>query len=485
MTVATARVPMATVAWGDDKVERTTQFATTTIYYPGEMICLTTPGGVLGGVVDHASDTAGLTFDGICSESDRIFVFSTDTAGRPMKVERPWRFAMAIAGAAAGDEGKRVYVVDNQTVGYSTQNAVFVGCVDQVLSATSVLIRPWWAGSDPVQEQTIPNPLANFRNLIDGGDFTTNPWQRGTSQGSDITSTVTYGPDRFFLVGGGSSALDWSQVADTTLAGFNQCLKMQRKSGNSDTHALNLGQVLESADCIKAQGQKVTLSFYGKAGANYSGGALTVALNHSTTAGNDADAHLVAASTNWQATPTIINSTQALTSSWVRYSFTGTVPAAATQLGVLLTWTPTGTAGSDDSVSFQGFQLEIGSEATPFEHRDIEVELALCQRYFVQINEVNGATFAIGVPTGANAQTYAIWLPTPMRTAPTVNVTVGGFKTNTDGGGNATPTGLAAGTAHSPTIITLVTTLTQTAAAHTNALVGTGTTGNINASADF
>lgn len=327
------------------------------------------------------------------------------------------------------------------------------------------------------------NP-ACFRNMIDGGDFTTNPFQRGTS-GTGITSSLTYTADRFFMVGGASSSISWGATADTTLAGYSQSLKMQRASANSNTAALNLGQVLESADCIKAQGQIVTLSFYAKAGANYSGGALTVALNHSVTAGNDTAAHLVAASTNWQATPTVINATQVLTTSWTRYQFTGTVPALATQLGLLLTWTPTGTAGTDDSVYIQGVQLEVSNGASPFEHRDIEVELALCQRYYVRFVEVNGATFAIGVPTAANAQTYAIWLPTAMRSAPTVTVTVGGFKTNTDGAGNATPTGLASGTAHSPTIITLVTTLTQTAAAHVNALVGTGTTGFIDASADF
>lgn len=328
-------------------------------------------------------------------------------------------------------------------------------------------------------------PLANFRNMIDGGDFTTNPWQRGTVQAADITNTLTYTADRFFVVAGASSAIDWSQVADATLAGFNQCLKIQRKSGNADLTAIKFGQVLESADCIKTQGQQVTLSFWAKAGANYSGGPLTVALNHSITAGDDTAAHLVAASTNWLAVPTVINTTQALTSIWTRYQFVGTVPAAATQLGMLLTWTPTGTASTDDSISFQGFQLEIAPGASPFEHRDKEVEIALCQRYYTRITETNGGTFALGAPTGSNTQTYPLWLPTPMRISPTVNVTAGGFKVNTDGGGNAAPTGLAAGAAHSPTLITLVTTLTQTAAAHSNALVGTGTTGYIEASAEF
>jgi hypothetical protein len=56
--------------------------------------------------------------------------------------------------------------------------------------------------------------MANFRNLIDGGNFTVNPFQRnipGLASGgvisSPISSTPTYFADRFFAVGGASSAI--------------------------------------------------------------------------------------------------------------------------------------------------------------------------------------------------------------------------------------------------------------------------------------
>jgi predicted RecA/RadA family phage recombinase len=334
--------------------------------------------------------------------------------------------------------------------------------------------------------------LAFPRNLIDGGDFGTNPWQRASTAlfsagvlASAISNTVTYGPDRWFAVGGASSSILFTQVTDTSLVGFNQACKVSRSSGNANTAAFNFGQVLESGDCIKLQGQPVTFSFWAKKGANYSGGALTVALNHSITAGNDTAAHLVAASTNWQSPPTIINTTQVLTTGWVRYQFTGTVPTGATQLGLLFTWTPSGAAGADDSISFQGIQLEQGLGASPFEHRDIELELALAQRYYFVLPEANGANIAVGTPTGSNTQGYSIWLPTPMRVAPTVTVTVGGIKAIVDGGAAAAATGLTAGSAHSTTIISLASTVTLTAAAHSILLQGSGTTGRIEASAEF
>jgi hypothetical protein len=341
--------------------------------------------------------------------------------------------------------------------------------------------------SGPTVAATTVNSLANFRNMIDGGDFTTNPWQRGTSNGSNhITNTVTYGPDRFFFAGGASSSIDWSQVADTGIAGFNQSLKMQRTAANSNTAVLNMGQVLETADCIKCQGQVVTLSFWAKQGANYSGGALTVALNHSTTAGNDTAAHLVAASTNWQSPPTIINTTQALTTTWTRYQFTGTaVPATATQLGVLLTWTPTGTAGSDDSISIQGMQLEIGPVATPFEHRDVEVELALCQRYCYVINEpASTVIVGTGMISTTNHETIYIPFPTAMRAAPTVTVTAGSFTFNIAGTQTAVGGGFAGGGTHTPNAMSIVGTVSATVGQATQ-LVGGGGAGLITASADL
>ena len=52
------------------------------------------------------------------------------------------------------------------------------------------------------------NPFANFRNLIDGGDFSINPFQRniaGLASGGVIATAVgatpIYFADRFFAAG--------------------------------------------------------------------------------------------------------------------------------------------------------------------------------------------------------------------------------------------------------------------------------------------
>lgn len=328
---------------------------------------------------------------------------------------------------------------------------------------------------------------ANFRNLLDGGDATTNPWQRGTSF-SSIAGSLIYTADRIFCIANAASAAQFSQSADTNVAGFADFFKWGRPSANTDTHAITIGQALETLDSIRCQSQPITLSFWAKKGANYSGGALTVQVLYSTTAGNDTAAHLAAASTNWSSGSGggyVINATQALTTTETRYEFTGSVPAGCTQLGFLITWTPTGTAGADDNVYANGLQLEIGNGATPYEKRDVQVELEICQRYFYQISEPgSGVVVGPGMITAAAVQSYILPMPTQMRIAPTVTVSVGTFKVNLAGTAT-TPTTFAAGTTHTPNYITVTSANTGQTAGQATLLQGGGGSGYIQASADL
>lgn len=331
---------------------------------------------------------------------------------------------------------------------------------------------------------------ANFRNVIDGGDFTTNPWQRGTSF-SAIANTLTYTADRWCVVGGASSSISVSQQSQTDVVGFSNSLRWGRGAG-SNTAQIFLGQIIESADCIRLQGRTLTLSFWAKAGAQFSatGSKLNVQVLYSTTAGNDTAAHALLAtpSTNW-ATGGVgnyaLNATQVITTTATRYQFNVTVPSGLTQLAVVFSYSPTGSNNSTDTVDFYGVQLEDGYFATPFEHRDIEVELALCQRYFFQVNEPAAhVVVGIGQVNATNNETIFIPLPVQMRAAPTVTVTAGGYKINVAGTETAVGSGFAAGSTHTPNYITVVDNLTATVG-QAVLLVGSNSTGNIAVSADF
>ncbi|MBV8048080.1 MAG: hypothetical protein JO171_13050 [Paludibacterium sp.] len=330
-------------------------------------------------------------------------------------------------------------------------------------------------------------PPINFKNLLDGGDMTVNPFQRNIPGlaaagviATAITNAITYFADRYFGIGAATSAILFSKVADLNVPGFNASLKFQRQAANADVNPIKMGQVIETADSVHLQGQPVTLSFWARTGLNYSGGNLSVQL-YTGTGTNDTAANMVGGA--WAGSATPINAQQALTGVMTRYQFTGVIPANATQVGFLLSLTPTGVAGADDSVYLNGFQLEVGSVATAYERRDAQVELEICQRYaWVTAEPAAGVVVGSGLNTGAANQLIYMATPVQLLKVPTVTVSAGTFKTNQ--AGVATATAITAGATHTPNAISVNGNSAGTAGQGT-LLQGGGGSGYIIASADF
>jgi hypothetical protein len=329
--------------------------------------------------------------------------------------------------------------------------------------------------------------FANFKNLVDGGDFQNNPWQRGNSI-TGITNSVTYGPDRFFAIGGASSSISLVKTANTQIAGFTQACAFGRAANNTDTAAINFGQVVESLDSFKAAGQPIVLSFYAIAGANYSGGQATVQINSGTAVDGTA-ANLI---TNaWTGNAILGTAGFTPTTTPQRFNISiPLVPAASKQLGFFFSYVGSGTAGAADNILFNGIQLEIGEQVTPFEFRDAEVELALAQRYFFQINEpAAGVVIAPGAWTGASKQTFFIPLPVQMRTAPSVTVSAGSMVQTQPLGTTTAVSSFAAGTTHTANYISVTSSVTGGStpgtAGQSVLLQGAGGPGTIKATADY
>jgi hypothetical protein len=72
-----------------------------------------------------------------------------------------------------------------------------------------------------------------------------------------------------------------------------------------------------------------------------------------------------------------------------------------------------------------GVQLEVGSVATPFEHRSYDEDLLRCLRYYFEISGSSGATLMYMRPVGHDSDTVEIMpdFPVPMRASPTVTAT--------------------------------------------------------------
>ncbi len=232
--------------------------------------------------------------------------------------------------------------------------------------------------------------------------------QRGTSFAAPTTNTYTL--DRFIWQSSSVASKTVSQQS-SGLTGIQYSMRVARDSGNTNTAANYIGYSFETIDSYRFAGQTVTFSFYAKAGANYSPTSSLLGLRLSSGTGTNQN-YLSAGFTG---NVNIVDTTQAITTTWTRYSFTGTVGSTATQIGFFLSSTPTGTAGANDWFEVTGLQLEIAGSASAYSPNTSTqaLELAACQRYFEKSYDVgvapatvtnDGAMFFYIVSSGTHTQ---------------------------------------------------------------------------------
>lgn len=255
-------------------------------------------------------------------------------------------------------------------------------------------------------------------NAIINGAFEVNQRNASSYNNGVGSSSAAYGYDRwqFWRPTYGTVSATISRQS-SGLDGFQYAVKMQRNASDTSTTDLALAQSLESKESIPFVGKLVTLSFYAKKGANFSGSVL----NASIISGTGTDQNLWS---TFSGQTGIGTSAITLTTTLTRYTVTTTAAVAntVTQLGIQFNYTPTGTAGADDSFWVTGVQLEPGSVATPFKRNapSIQAELAACQRYYWQAGGIDAYQY---VGTGsANSSTVAyvlVNMPITMRVKPT------------------------------------------------------------------
>jgi hypothetical protein len=256
------------------------------------------------------------------------------------------------------------------------------------------------------------------RNGIINGGF--DIWQRGTSI-ANTASYTQYCTDRFQVNRGGLATGATISRQSSGLTGIQYAARVQRDSGNSNTGAIYFLTALETADSYRFAGQTVTISFYARAGSNYSSAssALGVRLDYGT--GTDQSM-----GTGFTGQTAVVTQTATLTTSWQRFTYTGTVSATATEIGFYSFYTPVGTASTNDYYEITGIQLEVGNKATPFIRAGggaIEQELALCQRYYNAPSLTPSALMIYSASSsgGFAANAYSNYsFPVQMRTTPTV-----------------------------------------------------------------
>jgi len=251
-------------------------------------------------------------------------------------------------------------------------------------------------------------------------------WQRGTSY--NLTTTVAYGfADRWAANQDSTAAGVASQVTTSLPEGFRYALKLQRNSSGTNVNPIRTYQILETQNSIPLQGKVVTLSFWAKAGANYSSASSALSVRVATGTGTDQSVTTLP-SGGLTGYAEVVSTTVTLTTSWQRFSLTSSaISSSATQAAFGFFFTPSGTAGADDSFQITGVQLEIGSVATSFTRTGgtLQGELAACQRYYQLLASGNGKALGMANSYATTAFDAFIHLPVEMRTTPTLSVVSG------------------------------------------------------------
>lgn len=199
--------------------------------------------------------------------------------------------------------------------------------------------------------------------------------------GCTLSTSAQFPLDRFFARrSAGSTGATSVMVSSISLDGFASALRTQRTSANTATDTLYVGQTIETVNSIPLQGDTVTFSFWARKGANYSATSDALQVRVYTGTGTDQ----TGLGSAYTGTTTPISSTATLTTSWQRFTFTGTIATTAKQIQVAVQYVPVGTAGANDYFDITGVQLETGSVATPFALAggSIAQEIQLCRRYY-------------------------------------------------------------------------------------------------------
>jgi len=295
--------------------------------------------------------------------------------------------------------------------------------------------------------------IGGRRNMVINGAM--NVAQRGTSTSSVGASSGYFACDRWRLFSTTSGRATVSQSTDAP-NGFKNSFKIDVTTADTSIAATELfiiSYAMEGQDAqmIKkgtSDAERLTMSFYAKANAsaNY-----VVEMYDADNTRNNTQAFTV-------------------TDSWQRFSFTfapDTTGALdddnALSFYPIQIWLHGGSnyssgtfasntwgsvtnanryAGSRTSIFdstdrefyVTGVQVEVGSQATPFEYKSFGEELALCQRYFFDHRPSDGYEFfGVGVHTSSTNNVNLVNFPQEMRAAPSFSST-GNFRNWNRGG---------------------------------------------------
>ena len=302
---------------------------------------------------------------------------------------------------------------------------------NQTITGTMVMSSPY----------TMRNKIINGAMVID---------QRYAGASFTQTTSTTYSIDRWASIGTVASKFTVQQNAAsvTPPAGFKNYLGVTSASAYSvsasDTFAIL--QTIEGFNVADlawgtASAQTVTVSFWVRSSLTGTfGGSLTndvgsrsYPFSYTISSANTWEQKSVTITGDttgtWQTNNSVGISLRFGLGSGATYSGTANAWAAANYVQPTSTTSVVGTNGATFYIT--GVQLEIGTTATPFEYRNYQQELAMCQRYYRTSFEIGtapaqntgiqqGAVAAQAPASAANVMGVYVQMNPSMRTQPTL-----------------------------------------------------------------
>lgn len=222
--------------------------------------------------------------------------------------------------------------------------------------------------SSTAAEDTGARPA--FKNMVANGNLAL--WSYGTSfaniSGSGAKVEVADGI--YFAQGGSASNAVSRQTAGGT--GARYALRFGRPSSSTSTDKLRIFGSISTDEAIRARSQSITISIGLKKGADFSGTGIAVLVATGTGTGED-PVNLEAG--GWTGQSNIVSTTQGgLTTSNVRFQFTGAVGANVNEIGWQIAFTGVGTASTNDWAEIEDIVVEIGTSASTIEQPPAIIE---------------------------------------------------------------------------------------------------------------
>ncbi len=257
--------------------------------------------------------------------------------------------------------------------------------------------------------------LASFRNLIINGDFCI--FQRNVTTAADDV----YHMDRWYALNQSGSAA----IAQMNDSEDGQPHNIRLTQPDVSAKRIGMAQIIEARNCKHTRGNEVCLSARICSSASQ---PINYAILEWTGSADSVTSDVVADWTNasfaagafFAASNVSVLATGNTTPSagvWQDIgAATGTVSSSMNNL-IVLFWTQDVFAQSE-TLEIGLVQLEVGSSATAFEYRPMQLELALCLRY-LPVTVLGGGPSSICQALSGTSAITAVAFNVPARVAPT------------------------------------------------------------------